>query len=199
MRAPRYPTPLFTAVACVFAACRSEPTIDQTAAVPQHSKVPASTAPPPIAVSSARERDAPAVSEFSALTGMWHGRMTYNTSPTPPGLGDDNGIRGRAVSARIDDDGSVSLAIQQFTVGVGFAQTGASSRCTIEGAIENRTGKLNFVERASACKGHFALARRTGLDLLSPCLLRFTDLDKPAGAGALFTLNRQGCRAGGER
>jgi hypothetical protein len=188
------PAYFFAAAACLCAACRSKPKAEQIPA-----EVARAAAPAPIAPAASSAIDAGVPAAFSALAGMWHGRMTYNTSPSPPGPDDDNGIRGRAVSAKIYDGGSVSLAIQQFKTGPGFGQTGASSRCTIDGAIERRGEQLVFVERASACTGQFALARRTGLDILSTCQLRFTDLDKPAGAGALFTLRRQGCRAEHDR
>jgi hypothetical protein len=104
-------------------------------------------------------------------------------------------MQGRAITARIDENGSVAMAIQQHDLGVGFAPTGASSMCTIDGAIEKRAGRMVFVGRTSSCQGRYALARHTRLDLLNPCQLRWTDLDKPAGAGALFTLSRRGCPA----
>jgi hypothetical protein len=192
-------TYFLAAAACLCAACRAEPKIDQTVPAPQAARLSPSPAPPAIADSGAVDADGPVDAGLSALAGTWHGRMTYNTAPSPPGLGDDNGIRGRAVSARIYDEGAISLAIQQYEVGAGFGQTGASSRCTIEGVIEKRGDRLVFAERLSRCQGQYALARRTGLDLQSPCLLRFTDLGKPAGAGALFTLKRQGCAAAQDR
>jgi hypothetical protein len=189
---------LIAAAACLGAACRSEPKVEQPAVAPPLTALPAAAnaidaSAAPAEVADAAATDAPANAEIAALAGMWRGRMTFNAAPSPSPLNDDNGLRGRAVTARIDEDGAVGVAIQQHDLGVGFAPTGASSLCTIDGAIEKRRERLVFVGRASSCQGRYALARHTGLELLNPCQLRWTDLDKPAGAGALFTLKRRGC------
>jgi hypothetical protein len=200
---------LLAAAACLGTACRSKPKTEQKTSNPRPTQlsaaaaIDASTVPPAIADSGAGEADAPADAGFSALAGMWHGRMIYHAGVSPLPFGEshstDNGVRGRAVSAKIDTDGSISLAIQQYMVGPGFTKTGASARCTIEGAIETRGEQLVFVERGSTCKGHYGLASRTGLDLQSPCHLRWSDLGQRKGEGALFTLYRQGCSADRDR
>lgn len=194
---------LIAAAACLGAACRSEPKVEQATVVPPLAPIPAATANDATTVSAeiadAAATDAPANADIAALVGTWRGQMTFNTGPSASPLNDDNGIRGRAITAKIDENGSVAMAIQQHDLGPGFAPTGASSLCTIDGAIEQRGERLVLVVRMSKCQGRYAVARHTGLDLLNPCQLRWTDLDKPAGAGALFTLRRRGCPAERDR
>jgi hypothetical protein len=196
---------LFAAAASLAASCKLNPSVERTgsetepAAPPPAAKSVAAPEPPGPARGAPDDARAPADGGFSPLAGMWHGKIVHYSSSARSPFDDDHlGAVSRVISAEIGPNGSVSLAVGKSTVPIGSNETGASSRCTIDGTIQARGSGWVFVESHSECTGHFALPGRNGLTLVQPCVLKWTNLDQRPAGGALFTLKRQGCRQTGK-
>jgi hypothetical protein len=183
---------LLAAATCLCASCKLNPSVERTGSEPEPPAPPtarpsvATPEPPAPPQQATDDGGAPADAGLSALAGTWYGKIVH-------------GAKSRVVAAQVDPSGSVSLAVGKSEISDGHGETGASSRCTIDGIVEDRGRGWLFVERESKCKGYFALPRRTGVSLPEPCVLQWTDLERRPAGGAMFTLKKPGCGPASKR